>query len=299
MSILIEHASPQPFTMVPNGCLCDPRLSWKAKGLFGYLIGRPPGWQLRMADLIARSTDGRDAVLSGIKELEDCGYLVRHQSRNDAGQFVTTKIVLVWNPESCANRVTPETGFPVTVQPCVENPPSNKKEYSNTHQEEECAQGAPPAVPLDSSPSKAEEASKPARIEKPKQAKPDPLADFPVLAAAYPAITSALKTAHPAARLPASGTGEDYRARDTLAKLARLDGAPEQSIVDVLLWVFTARDTNAEFWRANVLSLASLRKCREGDATKFAKVQAAMRRSRGVVRQESNARAIPAGGFSI
>ncbi len=47
----------------------DDRLSWKATAILAYLLAKPDGWEIRVADLIKRKQDGRDSVRSGLREL--------------------------------------------------------------------------------------------------------------------------------------------------------------------------------------------------------------------------------------
>jgi hypothetical protein len=47
----------------------DTRLSWKAKGLYTYLIYQPDGWQVSISDLVNQSADGRDSVYAALNEL--------------------------------------------------------------------------------------------------------------------------------------------------------------------------------------------------------------------------------------
>jgi len=76
------------FTQVPNHIIDkDNRLSWKAKGIYLYLVSRPDGWDYYIRDIINRSKDGRDAVQGGIKELEKYGYLQRVKVQNEKGLF--------------------------------------------------------------------------------------------------------------------------------------------------------------------------------------------------------------------
>lgn len=67
------------FTQVPNQIIEDPSLSWKAKGIYLYLISKPTDWEFYMNHLKKQSTDGVTALRKGIKELEDAGYLVREK----------------------------------------------------------------------------------------------------------------------------------------------------------------------------------------------------------------------------
>ena|SRR5437868_1691727 len=62
------------YVQIDKRPLEDPDLSYKAKGLLAYLLSRPPDWKVIMADLVVRSTDGKDAVQSALQELQTRGY---------------------------------------------------------------------------------------------------------------------------------------------------------------------------------------------------------------------------------
>lgn len=130
VDLIIEHDRAQPFTALPNSILRDDtRLTWKAKAIYAYLLGCPPGWVLRMADLVARSRDGRDAVLGGLAELEQHGYIRRVQTKDTAGRFSTTRI-MVSVPSLVYGRTAPQPGKPLTENPYTENPRHTKKEHT-------------------------------------------------------------------------------------------------------------------------------------------------------------------------
>ena len=84
-------------------------LSWKAKGIHTYLITRPPGWKINRSDLENRSTDGKSALTSGLKELREADYLRIEKLKGDKGQYVGTKWTVVQNPRQWEN---PEAGNP-------------------------------------------------------------------------------------------------------------------------------------------------------------------------------------------
>jgi hypothetical protein len=54
--------------------LLDDRLSWKAKGILGYLLSKPENWRGQRYNLVWASKDGERSVKSGLKELVDTGY---------------------------------------------------------------------------------------------------------------------------------------------------------------------------------------------------------------------------------
>ncbi|WP_427168815.1 hypothetical protein ACQF4J_47160 (plasmid) [Streptomyces sp. C1-1] len=58
------------FTQVANDLFRDTRLSFKAKGLFGYISTHRDGWQVTVAELVRRGREGVDAVTAGLKQLE-------------------------------------------------------------------------------------------------------------------------------------------------------------------------------------------------------------------------------------
>jgi hypothetical protein len=70
------------FTQIANGLFRDPRLSFKAKGLFGLISTHRDGWRMTVADLTRRGRDQEAAVKSGLKELEQHGFLLRERERH-------------------------------------------------------------------------------------------------------------------------------------------------------------------------------------------------------------------------
>jgi hypothetical protein len=66
-----------PFVMVPIILVIDPRLSWKAKGLYIYMLSRPDDWKFYELDLVKRSKDGKSSVKSAIQELLSTGWIYR------------------------------------------------------------------------------------------------------------------------------------------------------------------------------------------------------------------------------
>ncbi|MER8226107.1 hypothetical protein ABTZ58_37420 [Streptomyces sp. NPDC094143] len=77
--------SADQFTQVANALFRDGRLSFKAKGIFGYLSTHRSGWQVTVADLVRVGPDGREAVRTGLQELEKHRYLIRERLRRPDG----------------------------------------------------------------------------------------------------------------------------------------------------------------------------------------------------------------------
>lgn len=103
-----------PFARIDKKMLDDDRLSFKAKGILAYLIGKPNDWKLRIADLVNRSREGIDSVRAGLLELRRNGYAELVRLRDEAGK--TTE--WVWKV-SDSPMFTPESGNPKVDKPTL------------------------------------------------------------------------------------------------------------------------------------------------------------------------------------
>ena len=75
------------FTQINNAVFENDQLSYRAKGLLGYLLSRPDNWKFNKTDLVRRSTEGRDAVYKAIDELKEAGYLHIYRNQSKDGTF--------------------------------------------------------------------------------------------------------------------------------------------------------------------------------------------------------------------
>lgn len=83
------------FAQIHTGALADGALSFKARGILAYLLSLPAGAEISAEKITRSGTDGERAVKSGIKELQDAGYLLP----TEAGWLVSdTKGVEVPTP---------------------------------------------------------------------------------------------------------------------------------------------------------------------------------------------------------
>ncbi|MCI3273348.1 helix-turn-helix domain-containing protein [Streptomyces cylindrosporus] len=73
------------FTQIANALFRDAGLSFKAKGIFGSVSTHRNGWQVTVTDLVRLGPDGREAVRTGLQELEAHGYLIRERLRRPDG----------------------------------------------------------------------------------------------------------------------------------------------------------------------------------------------------------------------
>jgi len=74
------------FTQIPNSMLSDNKLSWKAKGVYAYLLLKTDGHSFTKIESISRCESTR-VLKNGIKELTARGYLKRVPNRNQFGQI--------------------------------------------------------------------------------------------------------------------------------------------------------------------------------------------------------------------
>ncbi|MGA1556911.1 MAG: helix-turn-helix domain-containing protein [Ilumatobacteraceae bacterium] len=87
--MIIRTAQYDRFTVLPNAVIDDHHLSWKARGLLCYLLAKPDGWRTSAGRLARTGPDGRDAVRSGLAELEERGYLLRRREQDASGRWST------------------------------------------------------------------------------------------------------------------------------------------------------------------------------------------------------------------
>ncbi len=67
------------YFVAPNGVFNDTNLSWEARGIMGYLLSKPNGWECRNYDLVNQSLAGKHVIQRVMKELETAGYIYRRR----------------------------------------------------------------------------------------------------------------------------------------------------------------------------------------------------------------------------
>lgn len=216
----------QGFTQVPNWILNDPELSLKAKALWAFLASKPTGWNFSAERIAAQNQDGKEAIGSGLRELERAGLLERKvaskgyrkfettytlKSKIDAGKFVDGKY---------ANELY------VDEKPgSISNKEDSNKENSN--KEKRILMSAP--------------------------AKPAPTRELPEEAKQLAERLHNWILRNKPDRKIKNGWQERWSA--DIDKMHRLDGRSWEAIKACIDW--SQRD---DFWRQNILSGENLRK---------------------------------------
>lgn len=89
----------RPFVQVDKTATEDSRLSWKSRGLLAYLLSKPDTWKFHLETIADDGPDGIASVRSGIKELEELGYINRYPTK-DKGKIVSWNIDVFEIPDT-------------------------------------------------------------------------------------------------------------------------------------------------------------------------------------------------------
>jgi|UniRef100_UPI003521DCC5 hypothetical protein len=146
------------YTVMANYHLRDKRLSLKAVGLLSKMLSLPEEWDYTTRGLAAICKDGVDAIGAALKELESCGYLVRHRLRDDRGRMRDTEYVIYESPHTALpDTENPYLDNPYLDKPDTENPAQLSKDISDSQKEKNKNGSSIHSIPFPS----GEEAPKP------------------------------------------------------------------------------------------------------------------------------------------
>lgn len=130
-----QHFFDDHFTQIPNDWLRDGHLSLKSRGLLALLMSHKVGWSVSVASLVQQGLEGREAIRSAIKELEQNGYLERIQGHDEAGKFEYTYMTKTPTNEGGADN-------PSTDNPSTDNRPPKNTKIKNTNNKKGAPKGA-------------------------------------------------------------------------------------------------------------------------------------------------------------
>ncbi len=127
-----------------DACLHDERLTFKNLGLLLWLLSEPEEWDHTQQGLLELRTEGRDFIKSGIRDLQELGYLTKERQRDKNGRWGSTTYVIHDIPQSEAvvetrKTVEPRPAIPVPPKPTEglrEEKAANEQMVKNTFRQD-------------------------------------------------------------------------------------------------------------------------------------------------------------------
>lgn len=122
--IIRSHHGKDPFARVRRSLLVDGRISFKAKGIAGYLLAQVDEWTPNVRHLATVGPDGRESVSSGLRELEQFFYFRRSKSKDpETGQWVWEgDLYEIYEENPAWLELSPEQQQALSAPvPCTEN----------------------------------------------------------------------------------------------------------------------------------------------------------------------------------
>ena len=125
---ILRNASRGKYTVLNNGIFRDENLSAKSLGILAKMLSLPDNWEFSETGLCSIfKKDGRSSIRSGLKELEENGYLVRSRVRDESGKLTSTEWTVLDHPMF----ENPMLENPMLENPMLENRTQyNTKEYN-------------------------------------------------------------------------------------------------------------------------------------------------------------------------
>lgn len=128
--MILRNKTQSQFTIVDNNILKDPRLKLKDRGLLITLLSLPDNWEFSVSGLTKIIPDGQKAIQTGLKNLEQYGYLKRTKLKDKKGQFYDVLWEIFERPE---NAILPGSENAYTENSHTENRPQSITNISNNY----------------------------------------------------------------------------------------------------------------------------------------------------------------------
>ena len=204
------------YLLIRNDTVRDARLSFRARGVLAAILSRPDGWTTSAEQLAEEGAEGRDAIRSALKELENVGYMRRVKTQTSRGTWITqVHVSEVPQDQEQDPAGKPTCGFPAVGSPAVGFPgPKETEDREEDREVQTLVADAPPETPGTTTP-------------RPKTHTPPTGPDFEAFWQAYPrrigkgqarrAWTTAVKKTPPDTITAAARTyanAEDTQTRD-------------------------------------------------------------------------------------
>lgn len=122
------------FTVMSNYHFREKEMSLKAKGLLSLMLSLPDGWDYSVMGLVALSKDGKDSVLSALKELKEFGYVKVTKITDEKGRFAGYDYDIFEKPHEdrpCSD--SPRSDSPRSSKPHSSKPNTEKQPQLNTN----------------------------------------------------------------------------------------------------------------------------------------------------------------------
>lgn len=136
-SYFIREKKDHDYTVMNNTFLKDITLSWKAKGLFAYILSLPDNWKIHQNELITHGADGITAFRSAVKELKEHGY-IKMNKKSINGRFIYEYLVIE-KPESAIIEPLVVESIEEQIEQPKEEKPVEKREPRNEIEKVESA----------------------------------------------------------------------------------------------------------------------------------------------------------------
>ncbi len=107
------------YTVMSNYHLRDQNLTLKAKGLLSMMLSLPDEWNYTTRGWPPSAKRAWMLSVLPLKELENTGYIVRHQLRDANGRISDTEYIIYEQPHKAE---TPDTDSPDTENPDMDTP---------------------------------------------------------------------------------------------------------------------------------------------------------------------------------
>jgi hypothetical protein len=136
---IFKSKSADKYVTIPNKTIQSRDLTWEARGLLTFMLSLPSEWVIHKSWLLEQVEEcGRDKLNRILKELTNCGYLVRQQSRSDSGAFSSNDWFVFSEPQEInaplLDGKSPVDGFPVDGEPAtIKETVIQNKQETNKH----------------------------------------------------------------------------------------------------------------------------------------------------------------------
>lgn len=135
------------FAQIDTEGLEDQRLSFKAKGVWTYLMSRTDDWTTRVQHLSTVSRDGEKAVRSALDELIKHGYALRRQRRGSDGTYKPVEWWILEAPPEVLRERMPDEEYEAFLEEWKTWPDPNRdddKEAAKEKKDEKSESPEPP-----------------------------------------------------------------------------------------------------------------------------------------------------------